>query len=661
MPSASPGRYQSRLFNFLNRQTLRFTDKFDRTIRHLKVAATWGAQILLYPVYLLVQTSLSVGRQLTAEAEAGWPRLKEFTNKEEKQPQTPLTTDTPIQQVLNEVSTLSLPEPLGLVVSPSGGLVGVGNQELAKKQDATATGELSTASALANHPDSSCDGRCLIQGVASLLDTHSLVLVTVENQILDILTPEQQRKLTAKISWEVANLLRQRRLAYQSNQSVPHRLTSLNRPRVFLPIKILWQVMEWVQTSQVAITANLFQESALIQAEALSSGQIVSHHPTSASNDPILQDRLALLDMLAFLDLTIAELESHQLVPGTEALIRLRDSLQNSWQSSPLAQVPHTVVTLRDRTQQLTQQLKTPFITPKESELSPEASQSQASGTKALIYAAIEYFFGKRGSNLSGTDAQERSPKLTSKAVHQIAGNHSPALTPAQSHPNPELSNTGESGFWLSWSDLFGNSDSSTHNQQFCQELESTIPNSNAQAQLPEAFNSKIPARLGNSVEGFVKRFLSFRQSPDKLSAPSTEEITDESQASNIQADKLITTQKVPPLSTQKKGKGRNLKTRQNSSSVAVAAQRSTSISPAREESTACSIADEQTAIATSSSSSQSTELEPAPDWIETRATTTGYVKHPLEQLLQWLDRSILRIEELAVKVWQWLRRFGKP
>ncbi len=659
MPSASPGRYQSRLFNFLNRQTLRFTDKFDRTIRHLKVAATWGTQILLYPVYLLVQTGLSLGRQLTAEAEAGWPRLKEFTNKEEKQPETPLTTDTPIQQVLNEVNTLSLPQPLGLVISPSGGLTGVGNQELAQKQDATATGELSTASALVPPPDSSRDGRCLIQGVASLLDTHSLVLVTVDNQILDILTPEQQRKLTAKISWEVANLLRQRRLAYQSNQSVPHRLTSLNRQSVFLPIKIFWQVMEWVQTSQVATTANLFQESALIQAEALNSSQIVSHHPTSGSNDPIVEDRLALLDMLAFLDHTIAELESHQLVPGIEALITLRDSLQNSWQSSSLAQVPRTAITLRTRTQKLTQQLKTPFITPRESDLSPEASQSQASGIKALIYAAIEYFFGKRGSNLSGTDAQERSQILAKSQgeVHQIAGNHSPALNPTQSHPNSELANTGESGFWLSWSDLFGNSDSDAYNEQICQGLEPTIPNSNSQPQLPEAFNSKIPARPGNSVGGFVKRFLSFRQSPGKLSAPSTEEITDESQTSDIQTDKLTTTQKAPPLSTQKKSKASNFTTRQNSSSVAVAAQRSTSISSAKEKSNARSIAEKPTAL---DKSPQSTELEPAPDWIETRATTTGYVKHPLEQLLQWLDRSILRIEELAVKVWQWVRQLGK-
>jgi hypothetical protein len=123
MPSASPGRYQSRLFNFLNRQSRRLTDQCDRAVRHLKVAAVWGAQILLYPMYLLVQTSLSVGRQLSWAAQAGWPQLKAFT---QPQPQeTPPAVDTPIQRVLSAVNSLELQverlEVRGVIIySPSG-------------------------------------------------------------------------------------------------------------------------------------------------------------------------------------------------------------------------------------------------------------------------------------------------------------------------------------------------------------------------------------------------------------------------------------------------------------------------------------------------------------------------------------------------------------
>jgi hypothetical protein len=99
MPSGSSGRYQSRLFNFLNRQALRLTAQCDRAVRQLKVAAVWGVQIVLYPVYLLVQTGLSAGRQLSNSAQAGWPQLKEFTNKQYQK--TLPAADTPIQQVLN--------------------------------------------------------------------------------------------------------------------------------------------------------------------------------------------------------------------------------------------------------------------------------------------------------------------------------------------------------------------------------------------------------------------------------------------------------------------------------------------------------------------------------------------------------------------------------
>ncbi|NJO53285.1 MAG: hypothetical protein HC840_32130 [Leptolyngbyaceae cyanobacterium RM2_2_4] len=43
--------------------------------------------------------------------------------------------------------------------------------------------------------------------------------------------------------------------------------------------------------------------------------------------------------------------------------------------------------------------------------------------------------------------------------------------------------------------------------------------------------------------------------------------------------------------------------------------------------------------------------------WIETEATLVGYVKHPLEQILEWLDSGMVWIEEILAKAWNWLRR----
>jgi hypothetical protein len=53
--------------------------------------------------------------------------------------------------------------------------------------------------------------------------------------------------------------------------------------------------------------------------------------------------------------------------------------------------------------------------------------------------------------------------------------------------------------------------------------------------------------------------------------------------------------------------------------------------------------------------------LTPNPDWIEASATPAGYVKHPLETLLDWFDRLLLWIEERVIAVFRWLSRLWKP
>jgi hypothetical protein len=682
MSSDSSGRYQSRLFKFLNRQSVRLSDRFDRTVRNIKVAAVWGVQILLYPMYLLVQGGLSVGRQLTAEAEAGWPKLKEFTHKErqEQPPQeTPPESDTPIQRVLSEVNTLSLPEVSDLVVLQPGVLVEFGSQGVIDQQETTNNGQLTVASTteLAQHQGANQNGlagkqpscsRYAIQGVASLLATRSLVLVTVENQILDILTPQQQQKLASKISWEVANLFRQWRLVQSSQlKTTTPRLSTLDQPRVFLPLRIFWKVMAWVQASPVAIAANVFQESSLVGHE-ISSPVSKSQPQLAASHDGASANRLAPQTAIAFLDRAIADLESHQLVPGTEALIKLRDSLQDRWNLSPLANVssPDAKGTLAaSRSANKIQAIIRNLIpSPQDSDATPEASQKHSFQIQALIYAAIDYFFGRRGSNLSETDSLERlhkaqrPPEGMPKAVgrsqipgrsqgnaHQLYGHHSPSLSPAQA-------DAGEPDPWLSWDDLFGNpdiSDSLSYTSQISQELEAQSSNSQFHTQLPEAFNSKMPIKPGNSVWQVFKRVVSPQPSPSKRSAPGREKPTVKPPPSVAQTGKLTTRKKTPPLATPAADKGRNItKQPQTPSSINVASRRSRGVPSAKTE---------NTALTTSSTPAQDSNLEPSPDWIETKATSTGYVKHPLERVLGWLDFAMLWLEEFALKIWRLLRR----
>jgi hypothetical protein len=493
-----------------------------------------------------------------------------------------------------------------------------------------------TPTALSKTTQESSEEHWMIQGVASLLATHTLVLVTVQNQILDILTPQQQKKLASKISWEMANLRRQWRIEQvSSHQFTQRRLSDLDQPRVFPPVRLFWNLMAWIQTSPVAIAANLFQESTLVRSGELkvdgsnlqpSNLQPFNRQPSNLqtfNRQPSnFQPSTPVKGALAFLDRTVAELESHQLVPGSEVVIVLRDSFGS-------------------RIEKLLQQVRSQSITSGDTASSPEASRTNTFGIQALIYAAIDYFFGRRRSNLPDTGSQEQTTILANQQgeADQLSGRYSTARLPVGQTSNSELADASEPDPWLTSSDLFGNQDAL-----------GLAPNPKSSAPLPEGFNSKTPVKPGNSVLGVVKRYLSFKQPPGKLSAPTTGKLTAEPPKFVLQSPTHKTDKVALPRQTQDRQKITAPRKRKTQPPNAVVA-RSTSISPAKAETTA---------ITTPSSPSPNTHLEPAPDWIETPATPSGYVKHPLEQLLEGVDVVMLWLEELVLKVWRWLQQLWR-
>jgi hypothetical protein len=309
-------------------------------------------------------------------------------------------------------------------------------------------------------------------------------------------------------------------------------------------------------------------------------------------------------------------------VPGSEVVIVLRDSFGS-------------------RIEKLLQQVRSQSITSGDTASSPEASRTNTFRIQALIYAAIDYFFGRRRSDLADTGSQEQTTILANQQgeADQLSGGYSTARLPVAQTSNLELADASESDPWLTSSDLFGNQDA----------LESA-QNPKSPAQLPEGFNSKTPVKPGNSVLGVVKRYLSFKQPPGKLSAPTTGKLRVEPPKFVLQTPTHKTNKVALPRQTQDRQKITAPRKRKTQPSNAVVA-RSTSISLAKAETTA---------ITTPSSPSQNTNLEPAPDWIETPATANGYVKHPLEQLLKGLDLVMLCVEELVLKVWRWLQQLWR-
>lgn len=624
MSSAPTGRYQSRLFNFLNKQSQRLTDQYDRTIRHLKVATVWGAQILLYPVYMMVQAGLSAGRQLSQSAAAGWPQIKALINP--KPPETVPRIDTPIERVLDEVNRLPLTLTQGLEVnvicSSSANSITFLETEKARNHLTVASpqtiipqtpGQILTPSQTDLSATTQTSG--LIQGVATVIETRALVLVTIANQILDILTPQQQKKLAAKITWELADQRRQWRLAEASAHrfKAQRSLTALEeKPRVLPPARLFWHLMAWIQTSPVARAANLFQESTLVVSNTDS--------PTPLNQQPSLDEseiliQLAPTSAIAFLDRTFAELESHQLVPGTEVVVAISE---------------RTTRSLKASTEKLIQQLQTQLD--KLDRSADLDSQSNPSGIQSLIYAAVDYFFGKPHSKLSGSNTEQLIINGNQQEIlHQLSGNQSTSLPSAKQLSGLKFADNTEPDPWLNWGDLYG---SQTPNQG--QSKIVNRRNKQSYNQLPEAFNSKIPIKPGNSIFSVIKRYLGFQAAPGKLSAPTR------SNEPNIEPAPLVI-QPSAKLKTRPQQKSNSPKKRKTSAPNAVKPRSKKALSATKSTS----------AITTPSAKS---DLESTPDWIETPATPSGYVKHPLEQLLEWLDSAMLWLEELVVKMWRALR-----
>ncbi|BBD62146.1 hypothetical protein NIES2109_49840 [Nostoc sp. HK-01] len=213
MSSGSSGRYQSRLFNFVHQQSRRLTQRWEQTFRQVQVTTKWGVEALLYPLYLLLQSAESKVKTLyTKEPQ---PRLKLQPNYSDRPPETPLTADTPIQRVLEAVQNLPSEEITTTAkISARWNSVGKWWRKPFKHRPTNNTSLAQSLTISDNSPGSltslqreNAFQRYLpaVQGIATNLGDRHLVLVSSSNEILDVLTPQQQKKLINRIIHEVAN------------------------------------------------------------------------------------------------------------------------------------------------------------------------------------------------------------------------------------------------------------------------------------------------------------------------------------------------------------------------------------------------------------------------------------------------------------------------
>jgi len=294
---AASGRYKSRLLNYLVERSQKLSDRAGQRLRQARTGVVWGVQVLLYPLYVAFQTSRLVGQRLSQGGPMpGQARL------------TPPQADEAISAVLKLARTLAddgaitVRNEVGLVEniaerSPDNAVVSSARLEPARHEQALlepavgSRGDLELASSQLSRskiypsgplpsglatlePMSHGIGGVDIRGVASELSDRALVLVDNSNRTVP-LEAEQQWALQQTIVQQVAdyNYRRQRysqQLALAEARDAEggllrDRPLALPQPRARQLGGFRWMahLMGWMQTSRLAQTANLFQESQL--------------------------------------------------------------------------------------------------------------------------------------------------------------------------------------------------------------------------------------------------------------------------------------------------------------------------------------------------------------------------------------------------------------
>lgn len=196
------GNYQSRVFTFISKRTNRFKDTCAQGFRHIKVAVVWSGQALLYPFHLLSQTTKIFRPQIEPP---------------EPKPVLPPVPDINIEQALALVVDAGYPIVIAergsvtngqksdrqLVSSDSGAIVASEDSSSLGYYDPD-TDDWEVSSYSPYRSQTIVAKKPVIQGLSSLLFDRQLVLITTENEILDILTSAQQQEIRRRIGIDVA-------------------------------------------------------------------------------------------------------------------------------------------------------------------------------------------------------------------------------------------------------------------------------------------------------------------------------------------------------------------------------------------------------------------------------------------------------------------------
>lgn len=597
---SSSGVYKSKLFNFLNRRSQQLIDKSKTVLRHVQVATIWGVQIALYPVYLLIQTGRNFVWQL--QETASKREAVSLGNEVDEQLILPPKVDKPIIQSLELVKEF-LP-----VLFSQAPVLSTFHSHNDSPSDSTL---------LSTKKDNLANKGLFIQGVANLITSRKLVLVGSNNQILDILTPEQQQKLAKKIIWEVASYGYDRRRFFQSQKIISQQLPSPQSPQTLPPAKWFWQVMAWVQRGEVAIAANLFQESSLAVVD--SSTNLLTNLSTnlltnllrifSEINFSYLLPQPISTTTLQVVDQQVYEIEVKQITPVAQWLNQLGERLL------PLMVSPRQVLS-RIQHERISREISSSSAHHLENH-SENNLENSKENIWALIQGAIAYFFGKESpqesSSIQGHHSRNYSLTGSIPSILYPSINSSPSYQELPFSEDDWLTDD-----WLISEDLF-NPFSNQEISSYEDEDMIDIPSINETKLLSQTNNPSFAQVMAHHKK------INTPPTNSHLAKRNTQENTKQSRAKNFQAIEKKLTHPKSAKSTSQRINSKDRKDR-----ITTYCDRSPNLS------------------------------DNSHNWIETEVTSKGYIKHPLQKCLEILDRITLWIEGFLGNIWRVIKKIVK-
>lgn len=609
MSSSSNNRYQSRLFNLIRKQSRLFTDLFSLRVRQLKVTTSWSLEATLYPIYKLWQTTVDLSaRQLPSHRS----KNHSHSSKLKKNSSTP----NPPSADMAVLGVKKVVEEFKLEIIQHG------------KSEFVDSAIINNAATI---PVRGIASR-ISESISGMSVDRQLVLVTSKNEILDILTLQQQQKLQEAIITEVANY------------SEAWRLSEIDKPQPFLlTISRFFKQL----TSGKSKTKSLNNLSPDVSPKSIKQAVNVNDYRVPLAPSKTL---------FAF-DTAISRIESNNLVPVSQATLALQKH------SSQIILSMKNQFGIFNRREKVHNQIQQPIST--------NLEETQFYPFQGLIQGALNYFFGQR--NQSQVDQLETTNSYTPSLPESIKQDRVKKVDENSKTPQIDRDNLNKRNLnsrnqyqeKLSQnnlndenrSDIKENASSCAKKGDNWLELHDIFSES-PKVQDPESVASFLmPQTEIQEPKNFFQKITSIFQG-EEYSDPKRQYWIAKPKPADTEKDFTQTELEADPTPRKNKkdapsafttvDNGRRSKTDTHTKG---SLENLSLNEPLRIVNTVDEDISSGQIVHQPSEPSSTWEMGDEPDYFETEGKFVGYEKHPLERILNCLDNALLKLEDIFARI----------